>query len=213
MKYQDLGRGLVKRTEKRVLGLFIDGTSLDRASRRINKRVDMQALVKGVISGAEPVVARYYTLIPFEDDSRQRSFLDAISRAGLQVIVKRLPPKGITRQVTIDVEMAADITAFALGHSNFGSLSEYLPDGEPSRDDEYETREGDRRSEESQGAVRRIVTLVCPSRDLAYSISLANELGAETITADFGEFGGGDVMKSAAKWIDLSGSESIWRED
>ncbi|RIL03501.1 MAG: hypothetical protein DCC75_12915, partial [Proteobacteria bacterium] len=90
MKYTELGKGVVKRTERRVLGLFIDGTGLDRATRRINRKVDMSSLVKGVTSGIPPTIARYYTLIPYEDDSRQRAFLDAVMRAGLSVIVKRL---------------------------------------------------------------------------------------------------------------------------
>jgi hypothetical protein len=225
MKYEELGRGIVKRAERRVLGLFIDGTGLDRATRRLNRKVNMTALVRGVTSGSTPVVARYYTLIPYEDDSRQRAFLDAVNRAGLQVIVKRLPPKGITRQVSVDVEMAADMLAFTMGHSSFGALSEYIPEDklgagqdklhrmaqkQTESDQPSEAQQGNDAA--AQGKVRRIVTLVCPSRDLAYPISLSSELGAETITADFGEFAGGDVLKSASKWIDLSGSETIWRE-
>jgi hypothetical protein len=236
MNYEELGRGVVKRTEKRVLGLFIDGTGLDRATRRLNR---------GVTSGAVPIVARYYTLIPFEDDSRQRAFLDAVARAGLQVIVKRLPPKGITRQVSVDVEIAADILAFALGHTQFGALSEYTPDDRGGqrnslhdfvrhqdggkKDGHNSNEKGIKEAAEAgpEGSQqlsdkdspgsnniksRRIITLVCPSRDLAYPISLAKELSADTITADFGEFAGGDVLKSASKWIDLSGSETIWRD-
>jgi hypothetical protein len=41
---------------------------------------------------------------------------------------------------------------------------------------------------------------------------MAKDLGAETTTADFGQFTGNDILKSAQKWIDLSGSETIWRE-
>ena len=41
---------------------------------------------------------------------------------------------------------------------------------------------------------------------------IARELGADTVTADFAQFNTGDVLKSAAKWIDLSDSETIWRE-
>ena len=124
MKYDELGKGFIRRRERKEVGLFIDGTGLDRATRRINRKVDMSALVRGVTSGLKPVVARYYTLIPYEDDSRQRAFLDAVSRAGLSVIVKRLPPKGISRQVSVDLEMAADIVAFALGHSRFSRENE-----------------------------------------------------------------------------------------
>ena len=234
MKYEELGRGIVKRAERRLLGLFIDGTGLDRATRRLNRKVDMTALVRGVTSGASPVVARYYTLIPYEDDSRQRAFLDAVNRAGLQVIVKRLPPKGISRQVAVDVEMAADILAFAMGHTKFGALSEYIPEEKqgvgPDALHKIAEKQALKESNGTQASdahpstttvengngdekkTRRIITLVCPCRDLSYPISLANELGAETTTADFGEFAGSDVLKSAAKWIDLSGSETIWRE-
>ncbi len=222
MKYEELGKGLVKRTEKRVLGLFIDGTGLDRATRRLNRKVDMSALIRGVTAGMPPLVSRYYTLIPNEDDSRQRAFLDAVARAGLNVVVKRLPPKGITRQVAVDVEMATDIVAFALGHSSFSELSEYRPTD--SQRDNNSTQSatmtgGTIASEEhSQNGIaaptntHRIVTVVCPSRDLSYPISLIKELGIDTVTADFGQFNNSDILKSAAKWIDLSSSETIWRE-
>lgn len=247
MKFEELGKGVVKRRERRVLGLFIDGTGLDRATRRINRKVDMTSLVRGVTSGIPPIVARYYTLIPYEDDSRQRAFLDAVYRAGLEVVVKRLPPKGVSRQVAVDVEMTADIVAFALGHQNFGDLSKYTPQGEnnpsesyrggalPSampfqrnKDDGKSTGREEKLDKEkleqkspAQSLVssdqkklqeKRIVTIVCPSRDLSYPVSLVKELGVDTITADFGQFNTGDILKSAAKWIDLSDSETIWRD-
>lgn len=228
VKYEELGKGKVKRTQRRTIGLFIDGTGLDRATRRINRKVDMTALVKGVTSGLTPIVARYYTLIPYEDDSRQRAFLDAVARAGLSVIVKRLPPKGVTRQVSVDVEMAADIVAFALGHSRFSKLSEYTPpslDGHPASGIMPRSAAGNPTEGQSNGAAAevpaeetakspeaRIVTVVCPSRDLSYPISLVKELGVDTVSADFGHFIGSDVLKSAAKWIDLSDSETIWRD-
>ncbi len=260
MKYEQVKKGVVKRVDKRVIGLFIDGTGLDRATRRINRKVDMSALVRGVTSGLPPIVARYYTLIPYEDDSRQHAFLDAVNRAGLSVVVKRLPPKGITRQVSVDIEMAADIVAFSLGHSSFGELSLYkpseipsdyntpalkssaglirggiirpgpsgkgkrhaieTPSEEPAATDEENMQEGlespvsveQNGKTDAGNSVRRVVTVVCPSRDLSYPISLARELGADTVTADFGQFNTGDILKSAAKWIDLSDSETIWRE-
>ncbi|WKZ57089.1 MAG: NYN domain-containing protein [Bdellovibrionota bacterium] len=227
MKYEELGKGVVKRVQRREVGLFIDGISLDRAARRLNRRVDLAALVKGVTSGLSPRVARYYTLIPYEDDSRQRAFLDAVSRAGLTVVVKRLPPKGVNRQVSIDSEMAADIVAFALGHTQF----RVTPELEESHNGHHERpsimpfqrgkgaartsageEESQQRTEESQNdaPISRIVTVVCPSRDLSYPISLVKDFGVDTVTADFGQFSGGDVLKSAAKWIDLSDSETIW---
>ena len=265
-KFEPVRKGIVKRTERRVLGLFIDGTGLDRATRRINRKVDMSALVRGVSAGLLPTVARYYTLIPYEDDSRQRAFLDAVSRAGLTVIVKRLPPKGITRQVSVDVEMAADIIAFSLGHSNFSSLCQYRPDAPeheafppihdnpasggirriglfPATSSQLKANKAGApqsgppeppstinnapealaqvpTSEAESGptptssttAVHRIVTIVCAGRDLSYPLSLSKELGADTVNADFGQFNTGDVLKSAAKWIDLSDSETIWRD-
>lgn len=238
MKYEELGKGIVKRSEKRVLGLFIDGTGLDRATRRLNRKVDLSALVRGVTAGTTPVVARYYTLIPYEDDSRQRAFLDAVHKAGLTVIVKRLPPKGVNRQVSVEVEMASDIAAFALGHQTFSELSEYkaveplpqggaLPTALPFLQQMHRGPRSENKSLQAEQKttspqpvailqtngqkIQRIVTVVCPGRDLAYTISLARELGADTVNADFGQFSGGDILKSAAKWIDLSDSETIWR--
>ncbi|MCO6431679.1 MAG: NYN domain-containing protein [Deltaproteobacteria bacterium] len=247
-KYEELGSGIVRRREKKKLGLFIDGTGLDRASRRVNRKVDMSALVRGVVSGVFPTVARYYTLIPYEDDSRQRAFLDAVSRAGLTVVVKRLPPKGVNRQVSIDVEMAADITAFALGVEQFSELSEYraaepasttpargshiqrlnplvrqLPRGSHTEPEE-DPKTAQTQSIQKQSVVvkplssgagepeHRMVTIVCPSREITYAISLIKTIGIDTTTADFGQFATHDLMKSAAKWIDLSDSETIWRD-
>lgn len=240
MKYEELGKGIIKRSERKKLGLFIDGTGLDRATRRINRKVDLSALVRGVTSGSVPVVARYYTLIPYEDDSRQRAFLDAVSRAGLTVVVKRLPPKGVTRQVSVDVEMAADIVAFALGQNKFSDLSEYKVDTSGPRGSALPTAapfmrqpgQGERKGgaapaaesaknekkveapKEPERAIKekRMITLVCPSRDLAYGIALVREIGVDTTTADFGQFNTNDILKSAAKWIDLSDSETIWKD-
>jgi hypothetical protein len=58
----------------------------------------------------------------------------------------------------------------------------------------------------------RSIVVVCPTRELAYPISLIKDVAADTTTADFGQFNTGDVLKSAAKWIDLSDSETIWRD-
>lgn len=224
MKYEELGRGFIKKREKKVVGLFIDGTGLDRATRRINRKVDMSALVRGVTSGIAPIVARYYTLVPYEDDSRQRAFLDAVSRAGLSVIVKRLPPKGINRQVSVDLEMAADIVAFSLGHTSFSRENEYLPLDHPLRSPQSQSTKKDSRTASSPAEaheaeetrksenVSRSVVVVCPSRELAYPLGLSKEFEVDTTTADFGQFNTGDVLKSAAKWIDLSDSETIWRD-
>lgn len=246
MGFQEISKGVVKRKERRVLGLFIDGTGLDRATRRIKRKVDMTNLVRGVTSGTPPVVARYYTLIPYEDDSRQRAFLDAVARAGLDVIVKRLPPKGVSRQVSVDVEMAADILAFSRGFTDFrsvagaqmygyseeqehqyqgGALPSALPfnrrnqpggdaprHGENSRNEKSEKTAPPEVLDADDKRIKRIITIVCPSRELAYPVSLVKEMGADTVTADFGQFNSGDILKSAAKWIDLSDSETIWRD-
>jgi hypothetical protein len=226
MKYEKLGGGFIKKREKRVVGLFIDGTGLDRATRRINRKVDMAALVRGVTSGIAPIVARYYTLVPYEDDSRQRAFLDAVARAGLSVIVKRLPPKGITRQVSIDLEMAADVVAFAHGLTSFSKENEYMPadaaihtPAQYLRRQQAEVVEAADDKEETPAetipdikTTPRSIVVVCPSREIAYPLSLIKNIAADTTTADFGQFNTGDVLKSAQKWIDLSDSETIWRD-
>src|SRR5215475_2226186 len=87
--------GIVKRKIKRHMGLFIDATGLDRATRRLERKVDLSRLVQGITSGAKLEIARYYALIPYEDDARQFAFLDAVERAGVEVVTKRLPPKGV----------------------------------------------------------------------------------------------------------------------
>jgi hypothetical protein len=272
MTFQEISKGVVKRNERRVFGLFIDGTGLDRATRRMKRKVDMTSLVRGVTGGIKPVVARYYTLIPHEDDSRQRAFLDAVSRAGLDVMVKRLPPKGVARQVSVDNFMAADIIAFARGFETFDKVSaahslfateqkqpvqggaasptalpfarhkaaqkiamevedydgialhhididsvgeELFPASNDSTEDASASKEVPREAndKDSKGRrERRVVTIVCPSRELAYPVSLIKEFGVDTVTADFGEFNTGDILKNAAKWIDLSSSETIWRD-
>ena len=228
MTYEEVAKGVVKRRQSKILGLFIDGTGLDRATRRLNRRVDLSALVRGVTSGLTPVVLRYYTLIPYEDDSRQRAFLDAVARAGLSVIIKRLPPKGITRQVSVDVEMGADMIAFALGHARFSTLSEYqgadIPDTGTSMSAvmplaRHKNRPGPTEVSsippetvdvpDSQAIApaspdaQRGVTVVCPSRDLSYPLAMSREFGADMFSADLGQLGTGDVLKSTAKWTDL----------
>lgn len=235
-EFEEVKKGVVKRKQRRAVGLFIDGTGLDRATRRLKRKIDLPKLVKGVVSGARPIIARYYTLIPYEDDSRQRAYLDAVRRAGLQVLVKRLPPKGVNRQVMVDVEMAADIVAFALGHTEFSSLGQYLGEEDqpkksarqtvplkasqqlahtPSENESEESGSENNPQAEPSGVdpnAKRVITVVCPSKELSYPLSLATELGADTVNADFGQFSTKDVLKSAAKWIDLSDSETIWRE-
>lgn len=221
MAVKKLKHGLVKRREQRALGVFIDGVGLDRATRRLNRKVDMGNLLRGVTSGTPPRVARYYTLIPNEDDSRQRAYLDAVARAGFEVVVKRLPPKGVNRLVSIDLEMAVDIVAFSYGQETFTDTSRYFPTdhlGENyRRPEEAPAKEEESASEETPPPTatvpeKRIVTVVCPSIELSYPLSLIRERDIDTVSADFGQFNPRDVLKSAAKWIDLSDSETIWRE-
>ncbi|MCI5066529.1 NYN domain-containing protein [bacterium] len=246
-------KGVVKRRRRRTIGVFIDGSSLDRATRRMQRRIDLPRLVQGVSAGGTPTVARYYTLIPHEDDSRQRAFLDAVRRAGLEVVVKRLPPKGITRQVTVEVEMASDMIAFGLGQNEFQDIGYSLSENyegsrfQEERSSTETTRQGgpaiqlgrQLHSEQAQessseqgsgesstpiettsqnvdGAMveeERIVTVVCAARALTYPFRFLRSQGIQTVSADFAETSGKELLKSASKWIDLSDSETIWRDE
>ena len=172
---------IVKRSASREIGVFVDGISLDRAAKRERKRVDFSALLTGVCEGLKPTIAKYYTVIPYEDDSRHRSYLDAVKDAGFEVIVKRLPPKGIDRQVSTDVEMATDLVSFANGE--FTS---------------------------SQDDISLRAVIVCPSRDLSYPFNYLHSKNVDTVSFDFGKFLGSNVLKSANKWVDLSDTDSIW---
>jgi hypothetical protein len=216
--FQKTGKkGIVKRTSRRVLGVFIDGTSLDRATKRMHKRIDLAGLVKGVSAGMTPIVARYYTLIPYEDDSRQLAFLDAVRSAGLEVVIKRLPPKGITRQVTVDIQMASDMIAFGLGQNSFKDIG-YNFRGANNEEDKLAVDVDTQATAEEPTPLpakndlpeKRIVTAICPPRDLSYAFSLLSSLQVETVTVDFGEASGRELLKSASRWIDLSTAESIW---
>lgn len=208
--------GIVKRKTRRHMGLFIDATGLDRATRRLDKKVDLSRLVKGLTSGLKLEVARYYSLIPFEDDARQFAFLDAVERAGVEVITKRLPPKGVKRQVSMDVHVATDMIAFAYG--NFAQQVETLETKAVANGAAPMTMAVT--SEEEVAAVtpepkvkdiRRCITVVCPSRELTYAIYMCNKLGIETSLADFGLYGQSDGWKGVDRWVDLSTSETIWR--
>jgi hypothetical protein len=132
--------------------------------------------------------------------------------------------------------MGADIVAFSLGLSSFSKENEYLPAelqavksmavagahnrGAANRVIDPATLPSS--SARNAGPLlqvdadskdtRRSVVVVCPSRELSYPLSLSKDLGADTTTADFSQFSGGDILKSASKWIDLSGSETIWRD-
>ena len=205
-----LKNGVVKRKNKRRVGIFIDGTGLDRATRRLNKKVDLSKLVSSLTSGLPIEVARYYTLVPYEDDARQFAFLDAVEKAGLEVVTKRLPPKGVKRQVTVDVLMATDIVNFCNG----GFAAEKISSGI----EEKKIVNGNTSSQISKpnngpnnGQTKRIVSAVCPSREMSYAIFTCNALGAETALVDFGLYGQSDGWNGVDRWVDLSTSETIWR--
>lgn len=215
---------VILKREKKIIGVFIDGVGLDRACRRLKRKVSLANLVKGVTSGIEATFARYYTIIPFEDDSRHRAFLDAVTRSGLSVLAKRLPPKGIDRQVAIDSEMSSDLVSFGLGHLNEYDLSSdkiellanfnYVKDNNAnsSKDLVSETPPTGEAVPEKVEKVKRIAVIVCPSRELSYAIGFLNHIKVDTVSADFSNFAGNDVLKSAAKWIDLSDSQTIWQD-
>lgn len=189
------------------MGLFIDGVGLDRATRRLDKKVDLTRLVAGVCSGLKPVVARYYTLIPYEDDARQFAFLDAVERAGLEVVVKRLPPKNVKRQVSMDVHMATDLIGFAYGHFDA------RPEEAKSESVMGEAGEPPTPSKAAPDpTIKRVATIICPSREITYSIFMSQQLGIETSLADFGLYGTSDGWKGVDRWVDLSTSETIWRD-
>jgi hypothetical protein len=215
--FKDMGRdalemlrgGVIKRRIKRRVGLFIDGVGLDRATRRLERKVDMSRLVAGLTSGLQIEIARYYTLVPYEDDARQFAFLDAVARAGLEVVTKRLPPKGVKRQVSMDVHMATDLIAFSCGKfirkdggeqglaNPRSELIEPTPPGEKDGSPEQE--------------IKRVAVLVCPTREMSYAIYVSNKLGVETSLSDFGLYGTSDGWLGVDRWVDLSNSETIWR--
>ena len=200
--FEQIGGGVVKRKTKRVLGLFIDGVGLDRATRRLERKIDLGRLVAGLTTGLKVEIARYYTLIPNEDDARQFAFLDAVEKAGLEVVVKRLPPKGVNKIVSVDPHMSVDIATFAYGRF------------EKTENPKLETES----SEEASPGIRpkssnlsRSAIVVCPSKELTYAIYTANQLSVETTMADFGNYGSSDGWRGVDRWVDLSTSETIWR--
>ena len=218
--FEVLQGGVVKRKAKRRMGLFIDATGLDRATRRLERKVDLSRLVSGLTSGIKLEVARYYCLIPNEDDARQFAFLDAVERAGIEVITKRLPPKGVKRQVSMDVHLAADLIGFCYGHfQKSDEVAKAVPENNHESNDKAPGEESKViesaasliKAPGAQKVVQRIATVVCPSRELSYALFLCSQLGVETALADFGLYGASDGWKGVDRWIDLSTSETIWR--
>lgn len=192
---------VIRRKSNKANALFIDGVSLDRACKRLKRKIVLAELVKSLSEGHKFVIARYYTLIPYEDDSRHRAYLDAIEHAGLEVIVKRLPPKTVSVQVDLSAEMSADMIAFALGQSKLLNNLRHRTE-----DKTVEKTEAPDITDK-----QKIIKIVCPTRSIAYPIAMAGELGAKTISVDFQESAGSDTFKNASEWIDLSDSEGIWK--
>ena len=215
--FEKLQSGVIKRKQKRKLGLFIDGVGLDRATRRLERKIDLSKLVASLTSGLEPEVARYYTLIPYEDDARQFAFLDAVERAGLEVIVKRLPPKNVKRQVSMDVHMATDIIAYSMGvFESLKKKKEEAKQATPQSPEDYISAMQSQKhiltaNPERDPSVKRIAAIVCPSRELNYSLYMTHCLGIETSLVDFGLYGQSDGWHGIDRWVDLSTSETIWR--
>jgi len=205
-EFELLKGGVVKRKAKRRIGLFIDGSGLDRATRRLDKKVDLSNLVSGLCAGLDPEIARYYTLVPHEDDARQFAFLDAVERAGLEVVVKRLPPKGVKRQVSMDVHMASDLISFAYGNFEHKEIAEAK-----AVNSDAETSEASDKGTAKDPNIKRYATIVCPSREVGYAIFTASAVGTETSLADFGHYGTAGGWKGVDRWVDLSTSETIWR--
>ena len=127
--------------------------------------------------------------------------------------------------------MAADMVAFAHGLTSFSKENEYMPADAPLRaaaihtPAQYVRRQQAEEMESSEDKEQtpvetipdiktapRSIVVVCPSRELAYPLSLVKDIAADTTSADFGQFNTGDILKSAQKWIDLSDSETIWRD-
>lgn len=199
---------VVKRREKQQIALFVDGTNLDRACKRLKKRISLSSLLKSLSTGKELLSARYYTIVPFEDDSRQRAYLDAVERAGFEVVVKRLPPKGVERPVTVDVEMASDIIYFSYAKTLREGTTRNISNTTTLNTGTLNTATDT--TPDTQIKVKRSLLVVCPSSDLAYSLALANESGTLTTTVDFSKGIRHDVISSSDNWIDLTESVGIW---
>ena len=190
-------RPIIRRRVTKLISVFIDGTSLDRAARRLKRRISVKALLVSLEKMGTPLFARYYTLLPYEDDARQSSFLTAVERQGASVVFKRLPPKGIERQVSVDALIGADIAAYSAGMDQFLDIIDVIKPKDAPADSE----------------VRRQLIVVCPSHDLIYSLELANKFGVETITADFGSLQHGNLLKSSKQFIDLTDAKDIWLDE
>lgn len=208
---EKLDKGKFRRKIKKTLAIFIDGVGLDRATRRLARKVDLTKFVQGLSEGTTPEFAKYYTLVPHEDDARQIAFLEAVERSGLSVSIKRLPPKGVKRAVSMDVHIATDLLLFATG-SKIDSESSGIVTTTNSNSAQEADAANDSSivSPSSTWQTVRSAVLVCPNRELTYAIHHCKQLGIQTSLADFGLYGTSDGWKGIDRWIDLSTSETIW---
>jgi hypothetical protein len=183
---------VIRRGQKRSLGMFLDGVGLDRAAKRIGRAIDWTALVRLLSEGLTPKVLRYYTILPHEDDARHHAFLLAVENAGFETVVKRLPPKGTVKVVSSDVEIATDIMAHCLVLAA-GSASPA-----PTTTSTAPTRETPH------------LVLICPNRELLYPMRLLHNQGISITVADFMNVGHSDHVNASSKWINLT-EASIYR--
>ncbi len=167
------------------------------------KELTLQFPLKGLSEGSTPIVIRYYTILPYEDDSRHHAFLDAVEHAGFSVVVKRSYLRVLNGKDK-DVEMATDIMAFALGQN-------VLPVGSLEGGQMAPFEKTVAETNETKPTMRS-VTIVCPSREITYPLSLLKEYGVDSVSVDFSELTKKNALKSASKFMDLSGSTTIWKE-
>jgi hypothetical protein len=214
-------KGILRKAKNREIGIFVDGVNLDRVCKRLGKRISLSALVQKLSTGGECLTARYYTLIPNEDDSRQRAFLDVVRQSGLSPCVKRLPPPDFEKQISIDVEMSNDILAFGLGaeeilaHAELHyGLSTPLPskksqseDPLPSEEDSHDESSLENSTENN---AKRIIYVVCPNKEICYPFRLLRSENVTTVVADFSSGRRDDIIALASEFIDLSEESNLW---
>jgi len=173
---------VVKQQTDSELALFVDGTSLDRAAKRLNKRLDIPKLIERV-STAKCSFVRYYNTIPSKDDARHIAFMDNLRNHGIEVVMRRLPPIGITKRVAIDIDMATDIIGYTLHHPSFAS--------DWTREDK-----------------KRGVIVVCPTEELDRTLEMVTQTGSPLSVADFGR---PRSLPYGRDWINLEAFSDIWR--
>jgi hypothetical protein len=198
----------VRRAKPRKLGIFIDGVGLDRAAKRIERRIDWPLFAKVISEGLQADVAKYYSLLPIEDDARHHSYLAAVEAVGFQVHVKRLPPKGVNRVVSYDLEIATDLLNFCLSKSLAGSTDEGFGKAQPNNSGNRENSESIQHQNNSLSQPAPI--LVCPSRELEYPLQILHEKGFSVTVIDFLNGSGSDLLKYTSKWVNIS-EASIFR--